>query len=222
MRRFLALRALLPMAIVTVVLIGLVPMASAQEVTGGCSATVNGQTLDSLDIKHPLVVAKGDILALTGSVPASAGTGTVNSETKIYVEVVGDVPVAEQTGDGVIWGDWVEVPEVLSSLAPGVYKVKGTATGNGWVCNGSAYIKIEGGPLTAATAVGAVAAAVGGIGAVTAARPKQGQVFHEGGPPGGPGGASESPARWAADLATLGLFGLLVFLMGFIGPSWVV
>lgn len=222
MRRLLTLRALIPLAIVAMVLIALVPMASAQEVTGGCSATVNGQTLDTLDIKHPLVVAKGDILALTGSVPASAGTGTIYSETKIYVEVVGDLPVAEQTGDGVVWGDWVEVPEVLSSLAPGVYRVKGTATGDGWVCNGSAYIKIEGGPLTAATAVGAVAAAVGGIGAVTAARPKKGQVFSEGGPPGGAGGAAESPARWTADLATLGLFGLLVFLMGFIGPSWVV
>ncbi len=222
MRRILTKRALVPLAVVTVVLIGLVPMASAQEVTGGCSATVNGQTLDALDMKHPLVVAKGDILALTGSVPASAGTGTIYSETKIYVEVVGDVPVAEQTGDGVIWGDWVEVPEVLASLAPGVYKVKGTATGDGWVCNGSAYIKIEGGPLTAAAAVGAVAAVAGGIGAVTAVRPKKGQVFHEGGPPDGAGGAADSPARWTADLAALGLFGLLVFLMGFIGPSWVV
>ncbi len=198
-----------------------VPAAFAQGVEGGCSATVNGQTLDTLDIKHPLVVARGDILALTGTVPAAAGTGTIYSETKIYVEVVGDVPVAEQTGDGPVWGDWVELPEVLASLAPGVYKVKGTATGDGWVCTGSAYIKIEGGPLTAAAAVGAVSVVAGGIAAVGAVRPKQTQVFHEGGAPGG-GGTADAPTRMAADVVTLGLFAALVALVGFLGPSWVV
>jgi hypothetical protein len=204
---------------VVMLLAAAIPAALAQGVDGGCSATVNGQTLDTLDIKHPLVVAKGDILALTGTVPASAGTGTIYSETKIYVEVVGDLPVAEQTGDGPTWGDWVELPEVLASLAPGVYKVKGTATGDGWVCNGSAYIKIEGGPLTAATAIGGVAAVTGGIAAVSAIKPKQTQVFSQGAPPGsGP----DTGTRMVADAATLGLFALLVALVGFLGPSWVV
>lgn len=215
-------RALIPLAVVTVVLIGLVPMAQAQEVTGGCSATVNDHNLDTLDIKHPLIVEKGDILALTGSVPASAGTGTIYSETKIYVEVIGDIPVAEQTGDGVIWGDWVEVPDVLTQLAPGVYKVKGTAEGSGWLCTGSAYIKIEGGPLTAATAIGAVAAVAGAAAAVAAVKPKHGQVFYEGGPPGSGGATPETPTRLVADVVTLGLFALLVALVGFVGPSWVV
>jgi hypothetical protein len=221
MRRIALKRALLPLAVVALVVIGLVPTALAQEVTGGCSATVNGQTLDALDIKHPLVVAKGDILALTGSVPASAGTGTISSETKIFVEVVGDVPVAEQTGNGVTWGDWVEVPDVLASLAPGVYKVKGTATGAGWICTGSAYIKIEGGPLTAAAAIGAVSAIAGAVAAVSAIKPKKGQVFHEG--TGGEGGATaETPTRLLADGVTLGLFAMLIVLVGLLGPSWVV
>ncbi len=198
-----------------------VPTAFAQGVEGGCSATVNGQTLDTLDIKHPLLVARGDILALTGTVPATAGTGDIPSETKIYVEVVGDLPVAEQIGNGPVWGDWVELPEVLASLAPGVYKVKGTATGEGWVCTGSAYIKIEGGPLTAAAAAGAVSVVAGGIAAVGAIRPKQTQVFHEGGPAGG-GATAETPTRMAADAVTFGLFAALVALVGFLGPSWVV
>jgi len=215
-------RVLIPLAVTAVVFGALIPAALAQEVTGGCSATVNGHTLDTLDIKHPLVVEKGDILALTGSVPASAGTGTIYSETKIYVEVIGDIPVAEQTGDGVIWGDWVEVPDVLTSLAPGVYKVKGTAEGSGWLCTGSAYIKVEGGPLTAATAIGAVAAVAGAVAAIGAVKPKHGQVFHEGGPPGSGGAAPEKSTRLVADAVTLGLFALLVALVGLVGPSWVV
>ncbi len=192
------------------------PAALAQGLEGdGCSATVNGQTLDTLDIKHPLIVAEGDNVTLTGSIPRGAEPGP--SQTKIYVEVGGDIPVADEPGDGSFWGGTVAVPEVLTTLAPGVYRVKGTATGDGWVCTGSAYIKIEGGPLTAAAAVGAVAAGAGGVGALAASKPKKGQVFYE-----GSAATPETSTRTAVDVITVGLFGLLVALIGFVGPSWVV
>ena len=100
--------------------------------------------------------------------------------------------------------------------------MKGTATGTDWTCGGSAYIKIEGGPLTAAAAVGAVAAGAGGIGAIAASKPKRGQVFYEGAAPDGGSGQPETSTRTAVDVITLGLFGFLVALVGFIGPSWVV
>lgn len=215
-------RVLISLVGAVVVLTMMIPAALAQEVTGGCSATVNGRTIDSLDIKHPLIVAKGDVVTLTGAVPASAGSGNITSETRIYVEVVGDIPVATEPGTGSFWGGTVEIPDVLTSLAPGVYKVKGTAEGSGWLCTGSAYIKIEGGPLTAAAAVGGVAAAAGIVTAIRAVKPKKGQVFYEGGPPGGEGVTPETSTRWAADVVTFGLFALLVALVGFIGPSWVV
>ena len=193
----------------------LAPAAFAQGVEGGCQATVNGRTLDTLDAKHPLIVEKGDTVALTGSIPAGADDGP--SQTKIYVEVVGDIPVADEPGDGSFWGGTVSIPEVLTSLAPGIYKVKGTATGSGWVCTGSAYIKIEGGPLTAAAAVGAVAAVAGGAGAIAAVKPKKGQVFYE-----GSSATPETSTRAAADILTLAFFFLLLLLLGFFGPSWVI
>ena len=68
MTRAIMRRATVVVSVAAVVLVLLAPGALAQEVTGGCSATVNGQTLDTLDIKHPLVVARGDTVALTGSV----------------------------------------------------------------------------------------------------------------------------------------------------------
>jgi hypothetical protein len=215
-------RVLILLAGAVVMLMMLIPPALAQEVTGGCSATINGQTLDTLDIKHPLVIAKGDVVVLTGAVPAAAGTGNITSETSIYVEVVGDIPVATEPGSGPFWGGTVEIPEVLTSLAPGVYKVKGTAEGSGWVCNGSAYVKIEGGPLTAAAAVGAVAAVAGVAGAIRAVKPKKGQVFYEGDSPGAEAASPETSTRWVADVVTFGLFALLVALVGLLGPSWVV
>ena len=125
---------------IAIVLFGLAvvlaaPAALAQGIEGNCSATVNQRTLDTLDIKHPLIVEKGDSVALTGAIPPGAEPGP--SQTKIYVEVGADIPVANEPGDGSSWGGTVTVPEVLTSLAPGVYKVKGTATGSGWLCSGS-------------------------------------------------------------------------------------
>lgn len=213
-------KALIVLGVSLIAIVILVPAALAQEVTGGCSATVNGRTLDTLDIKHPLVVAKGDTVALTGQVPDAAGSGTILSETRIYVEVVGDVPVTTETGDGPFWGGTVEVPDVLTSLAPGVYKVKGTAEGSGWMCTGSAYIKIEGGPVTAAAAVGVVAAGAGVATAVGARRPKDTQVFYQGEGASAPN--PDSGARYTADVITLFLFLLMAVLMGFVAPSWVV
>lgn len=209
----------MPIGIVVALLALSIPAAMAQEINGGCSATVNGKSVDTLDIKHPLIVAKGDTVALTGSAPAGSGPGS--SETRIVVEVVGDIPVATEGGSGTFWGGSVTVPDVLTQLAPGVYKVKGTATGPGWVCDGSAYIKVEGGPFTAAAAVGAVAAVAGVAAAVGSRRPKQGQVFYEGGVPGAEAASPETRTRLTADVVTLGLFALLVALVGFVGPSWV-
>lgn len=196
-------------------------IAAAQGVTGGCSATVNGQTLDTLTRKTPLVVAKGDTVDLVGTVPSSAGDGAVSSQTDIYVEVVGDIPVASETGSGPTWGGTVTVPNVITQLAPGVYKVKGTALGDGWECTGSAYVKVEGGPLTVAAAIGVLVAASGVMTAVRSRQPKKGQVFDK---PAGEAVGATGPDKGAgaiADVATMGLFALLVALVGSLGPSWV-
>jgi len=211
-------RVLVLLGAAVLVLMVSVPAAFGQEVTGGCSATINGRTPDTLDIKHPLVVAKGDTVVLTGQVPAVAGTGPILSETRITVEVGGDIPVATAGGDGPFWGGTVEIPDVLTSLAPGVYKVKGTATSSGWVCTGSGYIKIEGGPVTAAMGVGLAVGAAGLVATVGARRTKQTQVFQQGQTPA----AVDTKAQLAADAATFGLFLLLVLLVGFLDPSWVV
>jgi hypothetical protein len=171
------------------------------------------------------VVAKGDTVALVGSVPATAGSGQVSSETRIFVEVVGDVPVANETGTGPSWGGTVTVPNIITQLAPGVYKMKGTAEGSGWICNGSAYVKVEGGPLTGATGIGAVLVGSGVAATVRARRPKEGQVFHDAQDASTRGGAdapvAERSAGLIADAATFGIFALLVALVGYLGPSWV-
>ncbi len=213
-------RLILIIALTLGILVGTIAAAAAQGVTGGCRATINGQTPDTLTRSNPLVVAKGDTVDLLGTVPASAGSGDIPSQTDIYVEVVGDIPVASEPGNGPSWGGTVTVPNIITQLAPGVYKVKGTATGEGWLCTGSAYVKVEGGPLTAAAVLGGLVAASGVATVIGSRKPKQGQVFAEA--TAGEGSAPpETGSRLTADLITLGLFAALVGLVGFLGPSWV-
>jgi hypothetical protein len=214
-------KTLIALGALLVLMFCVTPPASAQGVDGGCTATVNGKTVDTLTRTNPLVVAKGDTLDLVGTVPASAGPGP--SETKIVVEVVGDIPVATEFGTGTSWGGNVTVPNVITQLAPGVYKVKGTAQGAGWICDGSVYVKVEGGPFTAATGIGVLVLGTGIATAIGSRRPKQTQVFHEGPPTAGGEitGGPEKGTRLAADGITLGLFAMLVVLVGYLSPSWV-
>lgn len=218
-------RLLVPPAVFAILVLGLLPAAGAQEITGGCTATVNGQSVTSLTRLNPLVVVKGDTVALVGSVPASAGSGRVASETRISVEVVGDIPIATEVGNGTSWGGSVVVPGIITRLAPGTYKVKGTAAGTGWLCTGSAYVKVEGGPLTVATGIGVVLLGSGVAAAAGARRAKSGLVFRDARDAAIRGGADaptlERNAGLIADAATLGVFALLVALIGYLGPSWV-
>jgi len=216
-------RLLVPPAVFAILMLGLLPAAGAQEIAGGCTATVNGQSVTSLTRLNPVVVSKGDTVALVGSAPPSAGSGT--SETRIVVEVVGDIPVATEIGNGASWGGSVQVPSVITRLAPGIYKVKGTAQGSGWICTGSAYVKVEGGPWTAATGIGVVLVGSGVAAAAGARRPKKGLVFRDAADAatrgGGDAPALEPNAGLIADAATLGIFAALVALIGYLGPSWV-
>jgi hypothetical protein len=218
-------RLLVPLAVISTLMLGLIPAAGAQEITGGCTATVNGQSVTSLTRLNPLVVTKGTTVALVGSVPASAGSGQASSETKIFVEVVGDLLVATEIGTGPTWGGSVVVPKIITQLAPGIYKVKGTATGSTWLCTGSAYVKVDGGPLTAASAVGAVLVVSGLAAAAGARRSKHGLTFRDANDASVRGGddapAADRNAGLVADAATLGVFALLVALVGYLGPSWV-
>lgn len=148
--------------------------ASAQGITGGCSANVNGRSPESLTEDSPLVVQKNDSISIKGSVPgsvASAGAQAIASRTDTYVDVFGfPLKVKSTTGKGASWGGVVKLPKLIRDLAAGLYRVSGDASGSpgGWECSGSAYIKLDNEPLTSPTTY--VGAALGAGGLIVAAR----------------------------------------------------
>jgi hypothetical protein len=136
--------------------------AYAQGVEGGCTATVNEADPSTLTDDDPLKVDKDDTVDLAGTAPPGVSGG--RNQTDVYVIVLGvRVPVSDSEGSGAEWGDTVDIPSVITDLAPGVYRVEGEASGNGWSCEGSGYVEVEGGPFTAAMGLGAGLFVVGAL-----------------------------------------------------------
>ncbi len=163
------------------ILVGFAVQVQAQEITGGCTATINGRAPASLTKKDPLLVRKDESVSLSGQVPASVAPAgsSIRSTTDVYVSVLGvPVKIRTATGKGPGWGGNAELPEFVRNLAVGVYKVSGKATGSpdGWSCSGSGYIELDGNPLTKpAVYAGAGFAAAGAALVARGRRPKRQQ-----------------------------------------------
>jgi hypothetical protein len=135
-------------------------VASAQEVEGGCEASVNARAPSTLTEEDPLVLEGERTVRVRGQAPASAQAGA--TETVVNVMLFGGgIPLETIEGEGTRWGGIAEVPGFLETLAPGIYRVEAEGSGPGWECTASGYIELEGGPLSVATGVGAV---LGGLG----------------------------------------------------------
>lgn len=171
-------RVLILAGATSAIVLSFTSVAGAQGITGGCTATVNGRSPESMTEDSPLVVSKDEQVSLSGQVPPSVAPAgkQIRSTTDVYVDMFGfPVKIRTATGKGATWGGNVELPKLVRDLATGVYRVSGDATGTpgSWKCSGSAYIKLEGNALTKpATYVGA---GVGLAGAAVGLKGKKGK-----------------------------------------------
>lgn len=166
------------------ILVGVAASASADEVTGGCTASVNGRDVTTITRSNPLDLPSGSAtVSVTGSVPPAALGAAASSVTTILdIDVANSwwLPGWHYEATGHSFSGNAEIPGWVRSLAAGLWKLDAVAVGTpgGWRCTTSIYLNV-GGPLTAATAVGAGAAVAGaavagaGGGAGRTPRPRQ-------------------------------------------------
>ena len=146
-------------ALATAFLFSLGAGAGAQEITGGCTASVNGESPQQLTQDEPLELKKNEKVDVQGQAPGSVSSRT---STEVFVVVFGfRVPIETTEGEGGEWGNRVEIPSYLKNLTAGIYRVEAEATGQRFDCAASGYIELRGGPLTIALGVGAVLAGIG-------------------------------------------------------------
>jgi hypothetical protein len=154
-------------------------IAEAVGVTNGCTATINGQDPAQLDSDHPLVVRKGELVHVAGTVPssvASAPSAELISTTHVDVDIVSGlfgVSSSDHPGRGPAWDSSVNVDKYLK-YGVGLYHVTGKAVGGpgDWSCNGDGYVELKDGNPLSKPVGGAAAgiAAVGLLGAAVATR----------------------------------------------------
>jgi hypothetical protein len=117
--------------------------AQAQSLNGGCTATINGRQLPSMTFGDPLEVTKGKGLSVSASVPATSK----KAKTQLSVSIG---PISKgYSFKGTSYNRGLNPPSWLFSVADGVVLGRGTATGQGYSCSGSGYVKIDGDGLLA-------------------------------------------------------------------------
>jgi len=160
-------------ALVGLFLMGFALLASAQTLTGGCSSSVNGRDPTSMTSSDPLVVSEGETVSVQGSAPGGSAGESVTTVTVSGIEGVVGFSSESHAASGEAWGGDVNVDDYLK-WGTGLYLVEAEATGSGWSCTASGYVKLDGNPLT--KPIGLVAAGftlLGGVGAALSARPKR-------------------------------------------------
>ena len=162
------IRALRPIAVSTLI-VGLVLIgataATAQSLTGGCQATAGKRTVPSMTRDNPLVLSKGKRLRVNASVPASNPDATTNLDVKVG-------PVSNSYSfTGARYNNSFKPPSWVFTIADGIVKFSGTATGEGFSCKGDGYVKIDGDGLLALVG-GTLLAGAGAAGVATASGPK--------------------------------------------------
>jgi len=146
--------------------------AMSDPVSGGCTGTINGRDATTLTKSDPLSVKKGQVISVTGNVPADPANQNANSFTTVKVEIladVGGITTKEHGSTGATYqSDDIAVDDYLQYGA-GLYRVKVTNSGPGWICEYTGYVKMDTNPLT--TPIGLASAAgvvLGGVGVVAA------------------------------------------------------
>ncbi len=153
--------------------------AFSDEITGGCSGTVNGKDGALLTSDDPLVVREGEQIEITGNIPAEFAAQNPTSNTTVKVSVIDgviDVTSDEQESTGATYSaDDVSVDDYFDA-GVGLYRVDIKNTGVGWQCEYTAYIQLEGDTLSGPAgliALGAIIAGAVGAFLMKGRKPKQ-------------------------------------------------
>ena len=153
----------LAIAFVVILALAAAPQAPAT-IEGPCEATVAGEDVvarDTFTRSDPISVPQ------TGAVAVTMTAEEPIDRLKLEIEFAGirhtayDEPTTVPSSTGVV------PVEDYATYGVGLYKIVGTATGEGFTCEAAALVDVAGNPLeTALGAIGVAMVVVGGLGVV--------------------------------------------------------
>ena len=147
--------------------------AASDEITGGCTGTINGRNAETLTRDNPLKVSEGQTVSVEGNVPEEFAPQNPQSVTRVEIEILADIlgrELDEHVSNGPTYSsDAVDVDDYLEYGA-GLYRVTIVNTGQGWRCEYAGYLELDENPLTTPIGIAASAGVVVGAGGVLFAK----------------------------------------------------
>ncbi len=151
------------LAIALVVILGLVAAPEAlATIEGPCEATIAGEDVVARD-----TFAKSDAISVpqTGAVPVTITAERPIERLQLEIEFAGFGYTAHDEPTTVTEATGVVPVDDYARYGIGLYKIVGTATGQGFTCEATALVDVQGNPLeTAAGAIAVGMIVVGGLG----------------------------------------------------------
>jgi hypothetical protein len=161
-RTFSVLVALIATGVIATIL---APSALA-EISGPCTATINGQSVENQGtgaFSDPITVKNDAVVPVT----MQTNAGDISHLT-IKIEFAGTSwTVRDKPSHGNSWASTVNVKD-YAKYGVGLYKVVGSSSG-GVSCSGSALVKVEGNPLTTVAGIAGLVAAILGVAGIALA-----------------------------------------------------
>ena len=137
--------------------------SAAAEITPGCSASINGQSVEKLSSTNPdhaIPVQEGTTVPVSGQAPSEISHVLIKMEAAGFQWTVRDAPTS-----GTSWQNTVPVDR-YAKYGAGLYKVVAESTG-GQKCVAAALVDVQVNPLsTAAGIAAAIITAVGALGTI--------------------------------------------------------
>jgi len=154
----------LVIALVVVLGLALAPEALAT-IEGPCEATIAGEDVVARD-----TFSRSDAISVpqTGAVPVIMTGERPIGRLKVEMEFAGiRYTIHDEPTTGTTWTSVVPVDD-YATYGIGLYKLVGTSTGQGFTCEATALVDVQGNPLeSAAGAIGIAMAIVGGLGVLS-------------------------------------------------------
>ena len=154
----------LVITLVVVLGLALAPEALAT-IEGPCEATIAGKDVVARD-----TFSRSDAISVpqTGAVPVIMTGERPIGRLKVEMEFAGiRYTIHDEPTTGTTWTSVVPVDD-YATYGIGLYKLVGTSTGQGFTCEATALVDVQGNPLeSAAGAIGIAMVIVGGLGVLS-------------------------------------------------------
>lgn len=156
-----------------VLLIGFATAGGADSFSGPCTGSANGRNITSMTRSNPLLLKENTQFAAQGTADFAGPDDPTSVSAKIQIiSGLFGVTTTNDGGTGNAWSSSSVNVDDYFTYGVGLYEVDINVSGPGGSCTATAFVKLDGNPLTKPAGIAGTIAVVGGAGVGLRARRK--------------------------------------------------